>query len=135
MARGVYLAFTYCTDPAREEEFNRWYTHTHLPDLSRAKGFVRARRFETVGTPASPTKYLTIYEFESDDLKESARDLVRLARNAFAEGRHIDCLALGDVPTPLLLFGEIDPASLEPLAEVNYPTTPPAHLTSRRTEG
>ena len=34
MPTATYLVFTNCTDPARDEEFNRWYTHTHVPDLS-----------------------------------------------------------------------------------------------------
>jgi hypothetical protein len=40
MPRVLQILFSRCTDADREVEFNRWSTHTHLPDLSRAPGFV-----------------------------------------------------------------------------------------------
>lgn len=130
MVKGLYPVFTRCTDPAREEEFNRWYTHTHLPDLGKAKGFVKARRF--VGrNPDGATVYLAAYEFESDDLGESVRDLLRLALEAFAAGRHIDCIeGLTGVTFPPV-FEEIDPASLKPLERLDYPRQVP-EATQRR---
>ena len=45
MARYNFHVFSNCTDSSREEEFNRWYTHIHLPDLSSAKGLVSAKRY------------------------------------------------------------------------------------------
>ncbi len=73
MPKGVFLVLTNCTDPNREEEFNRWYSHTHLPDLSKAKGLVQARRFVNLLPEMGPAKYLAIYEFDSDDIKESIK--------------------------------------------------------------
>ena len=32
MPKGIFLAYTNCVERQRDEEFNRWYTHTHLPD-------------------------------------------------------------------------------------------------------
>jgi hypothetical protein len=126
MPKGIFMAHTNCSDPAREEEFNRWYSHTHLPDLSKSKGFVRARRF--VGAaPGEPNHYLALYEFDTDDLGESVKDLLRLALAAFAAGRHIDCIARARTPTPSLLQ-EIDPATLAPLETLNYPTEVPEEM-------
>ena len=45
MPKGVLLVFSNCNDPARHDEYNSWYCHTHFPDLSVASGFVRARRY------------------------------------------------------------------------------------------
>ena len=127
MPRATYLVFTSCTDPAREGEFNRWYTHTHVPDLSKASGFVRARRFVKPDAGPQEAKYLCQYEFDSDDPQASIRDLLKLALKAFEEGRHIDCIEGAPPPSagsaPLLI--EIDPSSLEPLAEHNYPREVP----------
>ena len=124
MARGVFVAFTKCADPAREEEFNRWYTHTHLPDLSATKGFVTARRFVS-RSPEGEATYLALYEFESDDLSSCFEDLVNRARGAFPLGRHIDCLAVTQFPG-VGHFEEIDPATLKPLEVLDYPGEPRA---------
>ena len=86
MPKSVYLVFTRCTDPARELEFNRWYAHTHVPDLGRARGFVRARRFVQRAAGSGENRYLCQYEFDSDDPAESVKDLLRLALHAF-EGK------------------------------------------------
>jgi hypothetical protein len=124
MPRGVFLVFTKCTVPDREEEFNRWYSLTHLPDLSKAQGFANARRFVNLSPEEGAAKYLAIYEFESDDVKESVKDLLRHAAKAFSEGRHIDCIAGADVGG-FPIFQEIEPWSLEPLEELNYPREMP----------
>ena len=70
MARYNFLVFSNCTDPAREEEFNRWYTHIHVPDLSSAKGLVSARRYVNL-EPDAKAKYLAVYEFETENIDES----------------------------------------------------------------
>ena len=105
MPKGVFMVFTHCTDPEREEEFNRWYTHTHLPDLSAAKGFVTARRFRNTNPSGPPDKYLALYEFDTPDLKESIADLIDIAIDAHATGRHIDFIQGGEA----FIFEEIDP--------------------------
>ena len=122
MPRGVFIVQVNCTDAAREEEFNRWYTHTHLPDLSKTKGMIRARRFKHVRSDSGESsRYLTLYELDSDDLDESMKDFMRIVSEVFATGRHIDCFNV----TGLYLFEEIDPDSLKPLEEVNYPKQVP----------
>ncbi len=120
MARYNFHVFSNCTDPSREEEFNRWYTHIHLPDLSKAKGLVSARRYVD-NDPDSTAKYLAVYEFETDDVEESLQSLYGLAAECWPKGRHIDCMegAL-DLASAVPLYQEIDPDSLEPPEEVNY---------------
>ena len=36
--RGILLAITNCNDPSKEEEFNYWYNHIHLPDFDGIRG-------------------------------------------------------------------------------------------------
>ncbi len=129
MERGVFPVYTRCTDPSREEEFNRWYTHTHLPDLSKAKGFVRARRFAGRDNDGAVT-YLALYEFESEDIRASYRELLTLALQAFAAGRHIDCITGATFPLPPI-FLEIDPDSLKPLEQLDYPREVPEAMRAR----
>ena len=120
MATGVLLAKSTCTDPAREDEFNRWYTHTHVPDVLGAPGFTVARRYVDPygGTP----RYLTVYEAEGDDLMEAADELRRVSKASWAAGRHIECVE----PGSLGVYRCIDPSTLEPLDKVsNGPYTNP----------
>lgn len=117
MPKGIFIVYSNCTEASRDVEFNQWYTHTHLPDLSNAKGLLKARRFRNLRPLQGPSQYLAVYEFESDDLEASAADLSRLAVEAFPRGRHIDCFGVAGMH----LFEEIQPDSVEPLAEVDYP--------------
>lgn len=128
MPKGIYLAFTDCTDPARVEEFNRWYSHTHLPDLSASQGFVAARRYVSLDPAATPSTYLAAYEFNSPDLRASVLDLRRIAYAAMDTGRHIECISGAGG----YLYQEIDPQSLAPLERLDYPRAVPPALRAPR---
>jgi hypothetical protein len=53
----------------REDEFNRWYDDTHLPEMLRVPGFVAGRRYApTVVGAADRSWILTVYEIETEDL-------------------------------------------------------------------
>ncbi len=126
MPRILQVLFSRCTDPARELEFNRWYSHTHLPDLSRAPGFISARRFSNALPSPGAAPYMAVYELEARDANVVLRDLSRLALEAFDRGRHIDCIEgmpAGPAPTGGQWL-EIDPSSLTPLAVHGYPPAP-----------
>ena len=124
MARYNFYVFSNCTDPSREEEFNRWYTHIHLPDLSHAKGLVSAKRYVDPD-PDSKAKYLAVYEFETDDIDASIASLYELAGACWGNGRHVDFIeGAPSISLPTVSYLEIDPDSLEPLGDVSYPTEP-----------
>lgn len=127
MARIQQIMFSNCTEPAREDEFNRWYSHSHLPDLSVAPGFVFARRFVNAMPNRGAARYMAVYEFEAESAEVVLRNLTTLALDAFDKGRHIDCIE--GVPagnTPLgSQWHEIDAASLKPLPALNYPPASP----------
>jgi len=120
VAKGVLTVITVCTDPAREEEYNRWYLHTHLPDLSKAKGFVKARRFRNLDA-TGPRRFLALYEFESPSIKESYKELLKLAMKAADTGRHISFMAPA-ANTGGGLWEEMEPQSFKPLEKHGYPT-------------
>jgi hypothetical protein len=79
MARHVFVVFS---EPAegQEDEYNDWYSNTHIHDLLKIPGLVRASRYvlsENVVTPTGPNaspaapsgqKYLALYEIEADDV-------------------------------------------------------------------
>jgi hypothetical protein len=67
-------AFVVLTEPVRgrEDEFNDWYTHTHLADVEAVPGFKSAKRYELspdqldgYGQDATH-RYLAIYIIEGD---------------------------------------------------------------------
>jgi hypothetical protein len=120
------IMFSNCTDPKRELEFNRWYTHTHLPDLAKTPGFKSARRFFNALPNQGAAQYMAVYEFQADSAEIVLRDLAQLALEAFALGRHIDCIegvTAGNSPLGSQ-WCEINPASLEPLTCHDYPPAP-----------
>ena len=71
MEKWINMVETFCTDPSREDEFNDWYTNTHLPDALSSPGLLAARRY-VINEPLNGRgKYLTIYEIETDDIDKT----------------------------------------------------------------
>ena len=130
MVKFCLNVFTNCTDPTRELEFNRWYTHTHLPDLSKTKGFVTARRFTNPASDALSAKFYAQYEFDTNDPPATIIDFLDQALAAYASGRHIDCIEDSSAGSGVLWIA-IEPDNLEPLDEssMNYPKEPTEQLT------
>lgn len=64
------------TSPAkgREDEFNNWYTNTHLTDVLRVPGVKSAQRFRLTekqrDAPLFPQSYLAIYECEAESVDD-----------------------------------------------------------------
>ena len=64
--------------PEREEEWDRWYTESHVPNLLRIAGYSIAGRFRAIDHPVGKKvntgpKYLALYECESEAAIESLR--------------------------------------------------------------
>ncbi|HWK67249.1 MAG TPA: hypothetical protein VNS34_20165 [Rhizobiaceae bacterium] len=71
MAKFKFFGFTNPV-PGREDEYNEWYTKTHLADLLKIPGIVSAQRFKLAEQQRSPGphpfRYLAVYECEADDV-------------------------------------------------------------------
>ncbi len=70
MSKVLLVALTRCTDPAREAEFNEWYTNTHVRDALKNPVFLSGTRYRLVDQPLwgeGRNQYLAIYEIETDD--------------------------------------------------------------------
>jgi hypothetical protein len=78
VAKYVYVILSNPVE-GREDEYNDWYTNTHLADVKRL-GFTSAQRFRLADMP-QPTdhKYLAIYEVETDDIEAVSASLVKAA--------------------------------------------------------
>jgi len=65
------LAFTNPVSPEREQEYNDWYTNTHLPEVTALPGFKGAKRFKATQTQLAgdPSfRFLALYELDDVDL-------------------------------------------------------------------
>src|ERR1700722_15289943 len=85
MAKHILMAFSN-PHPGTDAEFNKWYDDIHLQEILSVKGYVSAQRFhvsdaQMVGRAGPVHKYLTIYEVETDDLKQTLSDLNEAARH------------------------------------------------------
>lgn len=59
----------------REDEYNDWYTNTHIVDVMKVPGLLSAQRFRLAPSqrrdPPHAYRYLTIYEIDGSDLAGS----------------------------------------------------------------
>jgi hypothetical protein len=76
MAGQGVLAFWHDVASGSEGEFDQWHLREHIPERVAVPGFLRARRYTTLGGP--PT-YFYFYETESVDTLQSPAYLARLA--------------------------------------------------------
>jgi len=75
------------TNPAegKEEQFNEWYSNTHLGEVVAVQGFISALRFQLCSKQLAenqPYKYLAIYEVEYGK-EEEALNKLQAAAAAF----------------------------------------------------
>lgn len=93
MQRWINLIEVNC-EPTREEEFNDWYDHVHVPDVLETPGFIGARRYVMKEFRDGRGKYLTVYYIETDDIDRTMEvrlakreEETRLGRSSVARGR------------------------------------------------
>ena len=72
--KGV-LAFWHDVAPGGDAEFDQWHLREHIPERVAVPGFLRCRRYVTLG---EPPKYFYFYETESLDTLQSPAYLARL---------------------------------------------------------
>jgi hypothetical protein len=88
MPKYYYFAFSDCNDPSREEEYNDWYSNTHIPDMLETPGMIRATRWESADSgDKTVRKYLALYEFETDDLEDFNRKVGIVGKSTMDRGR------------------------------------------------
>lgn len=79
MAKAILVVESNPVSPEREDEFNDWYTNTHLDDVVAVPGFGSATRYvisdvET-NSDSKVHRYLAIYELETEDVAAAAAAL------------------------------------------------------------
>jgi hypothetical protein len=68
---GLLLAITNCTDPSKEEEFNSWYNHMHVPDVTAPGIFRHALRFVNTDPSSQAGQYVATYETNWEDVSKA----------------------------------------------------------------
>lgn len=91
--RWVHLVETICRYPDREDEFNDWYTNTHVPDVQKTPGFMTATRYKSHEQRDGRGQYLTVYEIVTTDIEESMRQRAAYKEKERAAGRGSDTWA------------------------------------------
>jgi hypothetical protein len=109
MPKGIMFVASRPADPAREDEYNEWYSTTHVPEVCAVPGIVAARRYRVHDTgglgapdPSAPG-YVAIYEIDSDDL---AAPLTELAARS-VDGRVNMSDAIQMDPPPVVAIYEL----------------------------
>jgi hypothetical protein len=69
----AHYKFLVFSDPfeGRDDEYNEWYTNSHLSQLLALRGIIAVQRFKMVegdDLPKADHRYMAIYEIETDDL-------------------------------------------------------------------
>jgi hypothetical protein len=105
MPKAVLIVQSQASDESREDEYHKWYEHTHIPQLCEIPGIVSARRFTLAGGgfgPADPSvpAHLAIYELDADDLDGVMSEVI--TRTGDGRIEMSDAIALDPVPTTLL---------------------------------
>ena len=91
MTRYLLFAFSDCRDPEREDEFNDWYSNTHLPDMLEVPGMISATRWMSAeNMEGEKRKYLALYELEADSVDDFNAKVRERGMWTMKEGRFSD---------------------------------------------
>jgi hypothetical protein len=68
MPKAILYVESSPASPEREDEYNHWYSNTHVPEILALPGFTGAVRYKAAepvadGTPA----YIAVYDIDADD--------------------------------------------------------------------
>jgi hypothetical protein len=94
MKRWLIVVQANCDDPSREKEFNDWYDHIHVPEISKIPGIVRVTRYENVLASEEQPKFLTLLEVEAEDIWQVTTALQENSSEAEEQGRMSELLKI-----------------------------------------
>jgi hypothetical protein len=83
--RGVFVTYNQPLTPADTDEYHRWYSKQHLPDVLACPDFIRAQRFGITGVSLSPSPWVTT--LECMNIYEHSCETVEEYNDAFAHVR------------------------------------------------
>ena len=105
MPKAILIVQSGPSDPAREDEYNKWYDTTHVPEVCAVPGFTGAQRFALVENGIAPNDpalppYVAIYEIDADDPQASIQEMI--ARVGDGRINMSDAIGMDPIPTTWL---------------------------------
>ena len=96
MAKGLLIVLSEAVEGSDEDEFNRWYSEVHAPEIVERGAAVSFRRLRASGIPLAPPipelpTYAAVYEIEAETVAD-----VEAIQKQLAETKH---LSRGGSPT------------------------------------
>ncbi|GAA0608922.1 hypothetical protein GCM10009547_08660 [Sporichthya brevicatena] len=85
MAKGLLIVLSEPTAGADEDEFNRWYSEEHAPEMIDRGAAVSFRRLRASGIPLAagipePATYVAVYEIEAETAEDVEAIKAQLGR-------------------------------------------------------
>ena len=103
MPKGILFVQSNPSSPDREDEYNKWYSTVHIPEVCAVPGVTGASRFKVSdAAPVGPDvpRYSAVYELEADDL---GTVLAEIASRAMDGRMHMsDAMAMDPVPSMVI---------------------------------
>ncbi len=106
MPKAIMFVQSSPSAPDREDDYNDWYSNTHLGDVLQIPGITAARRYKAsdVAPPGNGAhQYCAVYEVEADDLGSIMEEL----GTRFADGRMKMSDAMEMDPPPSFVIYEL----------------------------
>lgn len=101
MPKALMVVFTDPKGPEAEEQYNKWYTDVHVPEVLETPGFVAVTRYKVTDSPGVPgagsevQRYLALWEIEADDVAAAAKALQEQAvKDGWGLGEGIDPMSI-----------------------------------------
>ena len=84
MPKGLLIVLSETAEGADEDEFNRWYSEVHAPEIVERGAAVSFRRLKASGIPLAPPipelpTYAAVYEIEAETTADVERIQQQLA--------------------------------------------------------
>jgi hypothetical protein len=112
VANALLVVFSNAVDGA-DDEFNRWCTEVHVPDVIKLGGATCGRRYRASGVPLlagipEPGRYAAIYQVEADSVRRIEQIAARFAES----------LSTGEADiSPTMDLGSVQAAWLFPVTD------------------
>jgi hypothetical protein len=84
---GHILTHVLCTDPARTDEWDRWYDEQHVPDMMSCGAFSALSRWRRVPERTVGPNHLTLYDVATETVDEAVRRSAVTLADIVAAGR------------------------------------------------
>ena len=84
---GHILTHVLCTDPARLDEWDRWYDDQHVPDMLSCDAFSAMSRWRRVAPWRVGPNHLTLYDVATDTVDEAVERAAVTLTELVAAGR------------------------------------------------